>query len=106
MEPAFVHGNAEFYTSDCFAWLREREPNSIQGVVTDPPYGLVEYQPEQLKKRAKGKGGVWRIPPKYDGHERSPLPRFSVLSDGELLGIYRFFQKWGELLEPALVPGA
>ncbi len=106
MEPTFSYGRAEFYSADCFDWLREREPHSIQGVVTDPPYGLVEYRPEQLKKRANGNGGIWRIPPSFDGHQRSPLPRFSVLTDAELLGIYRFFREWGALLEPTLVPGA
>jgi site-specific DNA-methyltransferase (adenine-specific) len=106
MEPAFKHGNASFYLADCFAWLAQREPLSVHGVVTDPPYGLVEYTEKELTKRRNGKGGVWRIPPKFDGHTRSPLPRFTVLSDEELYGIYRFFSRWGRLLEPVLVPGA
>ena len=28
---------------DAFDWLDKAEPNSIHAVVTDPPYGLLEY---------------------------------------------------------------
>jgi site-specific DNA-methyltransferase (adenine-specific) len=105
-EPAFQFGNADYYSADCFEWLAAREPNSIHGVVTDPPYGLIEYTPKELEKRRNGKGGVWRIPPSFDGHTRSPLPRFTVLSDRELMGLHRFFRKWARLLYPRLVPGA
>jgi DNA modification methylase len=106
MEPVFTFGNAEYYSADCFEWLADRDPLSIHGVVTDPPYGLVEYSEKELTKRRDGNGGVWRIPPSYDGHQRSPLPRFTTLSNEELVSIFRFFRKWGQLLEPALVPGA
>lgn len=106
MKLAFSYGAAEFYVGDCLEWLSQREPNSIHGCVTDPPYGLVEYAPAELAKRANGRGGVWRIPPKLNGHPRAPLPRFTTLSREELLGIFRFFRRWGQALEPALVPGA
>lgn len=105
-EPAFQFGNAEYYASDCFDWLAARRRNSIHGVVTDPPYGLVEYTPEHVEKRRNGRGGVWRIPPKIGGHTRSPLPRFTTLSYRQLWGIYTYFRAWGTLLEPTLVPGA
>src|SRR5437870_5199597 len=65
---------------DAFAWLDQAPANSIHAVVTDPPYGLVEYSERELAKRRKGRGGVWRIPPAFDGVQRSPLPRFTVLS--------------------------
>ena len=68
-------GNAALFHADCFDWLEEREDQSIHAVVTDPPYGLYEYSPEQQTKLRNGKGGVWRIPPSFDGHVRSPLPR-------------------------------
>lgn len=106
MQPAFVHGSAEYYVADCLAWLKEREPSSIHGVVTDPPYGLVEYSAKENAKRINGKGGVWRIPPSFDGHKRSPLPRFSVLSQKDLEDLYAFFHEWATALKPALVPGA
>jgi len=45
----------------------------------NPPFGLVEFTPSQLEKMEAGSGGVWRIPPSFDGHQRNPLPRFTVL---------------------------
>ena len=65
---------------DAFEWLESAVASSIQAVVTDPPYGLIEYSEEQLHKKRIGKGGVWRIPPSFDGCERAPLPRFTVLT--------------------------
>lgn len=106
MRPAFRHGGAEYYVADCVEWLRGQAPNTIHGVVTDPPYGLVEYSSEQTAKRLSGKGGVWRIPPSFDGHQRSPLPRFSVLSSEDLERIHAFFGNWAEALYPVVVPGA
>jgi hypothetical protein len=41
--PVFTYGRAKLYRGDCFEWLRRRRPESVHGVVTDPPYGLVEY---------------------------------------------------------------
>lgn len=105
-EPAFIYGRARYYQADCFEWLADREPESIHGCVTDPPYGLVEYSEKELAKRRRGRGGVWRIPPSFDGHQRSPLPRFTVLSDADVDRLYTFFHDWARLLLPALVPGA
>jgi DNA modification methylase len=104
--PAFTYGDATFYVADCLDWLAEQEEQSIHGVVTDPPYGLVEYSPKENEKRKNGKGGVWRIPPSFDGHQRSPLPRFSILSQGDLENLFDFFNAWANRLRPALVPGA
>ena len=72
-------GKSRLYHADCFDWLEEQQDNSIHAVVTDPPYGLHEYMPEQQAKLRSGKGGVWRIPPSFDGHTRSPLPSFCTL---------------------------
>lgn len=99
-------GNATLVQADCIDWLRLQEPNSVHAVVTDPPYGLVEYsQKEQRKLRAR-KGGVWRIPPAFDGAKRSPLPRFTVLSQNDLLALEEFFRRWASALVPVLAPGA
>ncbi len=49
---------------------------------------------------------MWRIPPSFDGHERSPLPRFTTLSSAELEQLQRFFNEWATILKPVLVPGA
>ncbi|MFQ6017166.1 MAG: DNA-methyltransferase [Kiloniellaceae bacterium] len=91
---------------DAFEWLADAEPNSIHAVVTDPPYGLVEYSPTQLEKRKNGRGGVWRIPPAFDGCKRSPLPRFTVLNDRDKRALGVFFRRLADSLMPILVPGA
>ncbi len=104
--PAFAHGAAELYEADCFEWLAARSENSIHAVVTDPPYGLIEYTPKEQAKLRQGRGGVWRIPPSFDGHLRSPIPRFTTLSAEDLLRLGDFFFEWGNLLLPTLVPGA
>ena len=87
-------------------WLAECPANSFQACITDPPYGLIEYQPEHLTKRRNGRGGVWRIPPSFDGSNRQPLPRFTVLTEEELKRLADFFLDWAKVLLPALVPGA
>ena len=101
-----VHlGNAALVQADCLDWLRLRESNSIHAVVTDPPYGLIEYSPKEQKKLRAGKGGVWRLPPAFDGAQRSPLPRFTVLSPHDLRVLDEFFSLWARRLARVLVPG-
>jgi DNA modification methylase len=102
----FSYGRARMFEADCFDWLRDQPENSIHAVVTDPPYGLIEYTDEQQEKLRAGKGGVWRIPPSFDGTKRSPLPRFTVLSTEEVDELGRFFLEWGRALLRVLVPGA
>lgn len=104
--PPFNLGKSVFYHADCCEWLRDREPQSIHAVVTDPPYGLVEYSEEQQTKLRNGRGGIWRIPPAFDGTKRSPLPRFTVLKPADLRLLEEFFHSWARLLSPVLVPGA
>jgi DNA modification methylase len=99
-------GHGILYQRDCIDWLREQKRNSIHAVVTDPPYGLVEYSASEQTKLRNGRGGVWRIPPSYDGHARSPLPRFTTLTDADLASLHQFFMQWAEQLLPVLVPGA
>src|SRR5438876_3966132 len=103
---AFRFGNATLIHGNCFVWLSTAQTNSIEAVVTDPPYGLVEYSELEQDKLRKGKGGVWRIPPSFDGNKRSPLPRFTVLSRDDLTELERFFFAWARLLFPVVVPGA
>ncbi len=101
----FRIGNATLFHADCFDWIEKQEDNSIHAVVTDPPYGLHEYAPDQQLKLRNGKGGVWRIPPAFDGHMRSPLPRFTTLTDEQREQLRTFFFIWARLLLPKLVPG-
>lgn len=101
-----VIGRAKLVQADCFDWLRSCDAHSYHAVVTDPPYGLLEYSPiEQTKLRTK-RGGVWRIPPSFDGHKRAPLPRFTVLHEGDRAVLHDFFFEFGHLLLRATVPGA
>jgi DNA modification methylase/plasmid maintenance system antidote protein VapI len=90
---------------DCFEWLDQCAPNSIHAVVTDPPYGLKEYTTEEKAKLRKGRGGVWRIPPSFDGHTRSPLPRFTVLTESDKAALKRFMSDWARKIYRVLVPG-
>lgn len=92
--------------SDAIEWLKSARSNSIHSVVTDPPYGLVEYRPDQLEKKRNGNGGVWRIAPNFDGCQRSPLPRFTVLTPQERNALEVFFDQFAAALYPVLVPGA
>ena len=91
---------------DAFKWLENAKPHSIHAVVTDPPYGLIEYTPRELEKMRNGRGGVWRIPPSFDGCQRKPLPRFTVLDSHDRSRLRSFFKQLAERLLPVLVPGA
>lgn len=102
----FVCGSSTLYHQDCIDWLANRKRESIHAVITDPPYGLFEYSTEQITKLRDGKGGVWRIPPSFDGNVRSPLPRFTTLTPKQLDDLSVFFFDWGKFLLPTLVPGA
>jgi DNA modification methylase len=104
--PIFQFGTASLVHDDCLKWLANRLPNSIEAVVTDPPYGLLEYNATQQHKLRAGKGGVWRIPPSFDGHQRAPLPRFTTLTDTDIKELEGFFLRWARALLPVLVPGA
>jgi DNA modification methylase len=101
------HQRAEYtlILGDAFEWLTSRRARSIHAVVTDPPYGIVEYQPEQLRKRASGNGGIWRLPQCYDGYERRPIPRFTILGPKHHRAIRKFHRKLATLLFKVLVPG-
>ena len=105
-EPAAIIGQATLYHAEAIAWLNAQADNSIEAVVTDPPYGVVEYTDTETAKLRAGKGGAWRIPPSFDGNQRAPLPRFTTLSKKDLANLELFFENWGRALLPVLVPGA
>src|SRR6266571_830054 len=93
------------YLADAFAWLDTREENSIHAIVTDPPYGLKEYTEIEKTKLRNGRGGVWRIPPAFDGCKRSPLPRFTVLDESDIAALRSFFANFAKQAMRVLVPG-
>jgi site-specific DNA-methyltransferase (adenine-specific) len=90
---------------DCLNELAGLNADQLDAVCTDPPYGMVEFSDSEVAKLRSGKGGVWRIPPKWDGCERKPLPRFSVLSEEQKLGIEDFFSNWGKIVFAKIKPG-
>jgi site-specific DNA-methyltransferase (adenine-specific) len=98
-------GQSLLVHADCFEWLGRIPENSLHAIITDPPYGVKEYDFDQIEKRANGNGGIWRIPPSFDGHMRAPLPRFTALSSKERDTLYRFFAEWARLAVHALRPG-
>jgi site-specific DNA-methyltransferase (adenine-specific) len=95
----------EIYHTDAFDWLKIAPMNSIEAVVTDPPYGLVEYSDKELAKLKNGKGGIWRLPPSFDGSKRMPLPRFTVLTESDQKSLRDFSYRLASLLKCVLVPG-
>jgi site-specific DNA-methyltransferase (adenine-specific) len=106
LTPAVEVGQAKLFHEDCFRWLSQQDDNSIHAVVTDPPYGVVEYQEAQVRKLREGRGGVWRVPPSFDGHRRSPLPRFTTLTPQDKEALSAFFRRLGAHLVRKVVPGA
>ena len=98
-------GKASLYHADCFDWLARQPSHTIHAVVADPPYGLVEYTAKETTKLRAGKGGVWRLPPSFDGNRRAPLPRFTVLDEHDRIELHKFFKRLGILLAKILVPG-
>lgn len=98
-------GQSLILHADCLEWMGRIPEHTLHGIVTDPPYGVKEYEFDQLEKRSNGNGGIWRIPPSFDGNTRSPLPRFTALSQKERDQLYRFFVEWAKVAVHALRPG-
>lgn len=105
LEPTVTVDKAKLFHADCFDWLSVQPDASIQACVTDPPYGFSEYTAKEQSKLRSGKGGIWRIPPSFDGHQRSPLPRFTVMDDEDRRQLYAFFKRLGAHLARVIVPG-
>jgi len=103
--PSKTIGKACAVNADCFQWLSQAPENSVHAMVTDPPYGVKEYNPEQIEKRSNGNGGIWRIPPSFDGNVRSPLPRFTALNSKERRDLSEFFFEWAKLAVRVIRPG-
>jgi DNA modification methylase len=98
--------NYELHLADAFEWMDSREPDSIHAIVSDPPYGVKEYTDVEKHKLRNGRGGVWRIPPSFDGCKRSPLPRFTVLNEADRSVLRAFFARFARCAMRVLVPGA
>lgn len=98
-------GEYTIHLADAFDWMDEREPESVHAIVTDPPYGFKEYSEEEQSKLRTGQGGIWRIPPSFDGVTRSPVPRFTVLDEADQSLLLMFFAEFAHRAFRVLVPG-
>ncbi len=97
--------NYAIYLADAFDWMDARSSQSVHAIVTDPPYGLKEYSDEEQDKLRNRSGGVWRIPPAFDGVERNPVPRFTVLDEADHQVLLMFFEEFARRAYRILVPG-
>jgi DNA modification methylase len=97
--------NFALHMADVFDWAASHPQNSVHAIVTDPPYGLKEYNEAEKQKMRRGRGGVWRIPPSFDGCKRSPLPRFTVLDESDKGALREFFVNFATMAMRLLVPG-
>ncbi len=92
-------------TGDAFHWLERLPAHSVQAIVTDPPYALIEYEVKNHAKLRAGRGGVWRIPPALGGAARAPVPRFTVLTARDRARLDSFFRDFGTRALAVLAPG-
>lgn len=99
-------GQSLLVHADAFEWLRRLPSESLDGMVFDPPYGVKEYELDEIEKMMRGGPGIWRIPPSFDGCQRAPLPRFTALVEHERETLRRFFKDFAVVALPALKPGA
>jgi len=93
------------FLDDCLRWMDDQAQNSIHAIVTDPPYGLKEFTPTEKQKLRARKGGIWRIPPAFDGCERSPVPRFTVLTSADRDELRMFFVRFARKAVRLMTPG-
>jgi site-specific DNA-methyltransferase (adenine-specific) len=93
------------HLADCVAWMGQQPENLVHAIVTDPPYGLKEFSAIEKRKLRSRRGGIWRIPPSFDGCERAPVPRFTVLTQADRNEIEGFFSLFARQAFRILVPG-
>lgn len=96
----------ELVLADALQWMADRDENSVHAILTDPPYGLIEFDEDEHAKLRRGSGGgVWRVPPTLNGVRRSPLPRFTVLTAKDRERLTTFFKAFAFQANRILVPG-
>lgn len=104
-ERCHLSHRSTYVLADALAWMAELPGCSIHACLSDPPFSLLEYSSTNHLKLRQGRGGVWRIPPSFDGAKRQPLPRFTVVSSEELDALHKFFRAVATELSRVLVPG-
>lgn len=106
MRSWYRNSHYAIYNADCFQWLRSQRANAFHAVVTDPPFGVIEYTAEELNKRRKGRGGIWRLPNAFDGAKRQPMPRFTILDNHDRMGVLAFHLQLAPEIFRVVVPGS
>lgn len=105
MNRSYKNSIYAIYNADAFEWLKDQRAQSFHAVVTDPPFGVLEYTPGELTKKRRGKGGIWRIPSAFDGTLRQPMPRFTVLTEHNRMTVLAFHLRLAPELFRVIVPG-
>lgn len=100
------YGKQILYRGDCLDVLECLPPKHFHAVITDPPYASEYAQHEQKMLREGNRGGVWRLPPAFDGYQRRPLPRFTVQSGIARDDMQQAFTEWARALFRVCRPGA
>lgn len=103
---SFATRNGAIVHGDAFQWLASLPADSLSGLVFDPPYSAKEYDAADMKGFDGSGGGTWRTPPAFDGLQRTPVPRFTALSQKSTAYIHDFFRDLAAAALPALRPGA
>jgi tRNA G10 N-methylase Trm11 len=52
-------GQSHIVLADCLEWLKRIPENSIHAIVTDPPYGVKEYEIAQIEKMGRAESGAF-----------------------------------------------
>jgi site-specific DNA-methyltransferase (adenine-specific) len=73
---------ATYILDDAICWLDSVPEDSLHAIVTDPPYGVLEYEQKNHDKLRSGRGGVWRIPPSFDGEAQASAAIYRVVTRG------------------------
>lgn len=92
--------------SDSMKWLDDCPAESFHAVVTDPPYGIREFEEEHVEAISdKGGDEVWQTFRYADGAKRTVQPCFSSLTSAERRDVERFFLDFGKKIHRVLKPG-
>ena len=105
MKKCYRNSQYEIYHAESIEWLSSRRASSFHAVVTDPPFGLIEYSEREIRSRARG-NGIWRLPNSRDGATRQPTPRYTVLTVPDRSKLRGFVLRTSAELFRVLVPGA
>lgn len=92
--------------ADAMDWLDKAPEESIHAIVTDPPYGLREFEEEHVDSiKAEDGDEVWQTFRYADGSERAVQPCFSTLNDKDRKRIAKFFVEFSKKALRVLKPG-